>query len=177
MKSCLESYESSDQSRDSQIAAGAGDFKIKWRLIGQNSDEPTTIVGHEAPILSIALDPHADLIASSSCDGTFRVFRLADQTEVHKEKLWEKSSDVKYAKCPGTVLIEPENGELFAVLCSDSIRDRFQNSKYQTCPPTLSHKVGCVLPKVVVSILSHAEVGRNDHPEGAPHFSRRYRHV
>ena len=48
MKSCLESYESSDQSRDSQIAAGAGDFKIKWKLIGQNSDEPTTIVGHEA---------------------------------------------------------------------------------------------------------------------------------
>ena len=123
--SCLESYESSDQSRDSQIAAGAGDFKIKWKLIGQNSEEPVTIVGHEAPILSIALDPHADLIASSSCDGTFRVFRLADQSEVHKEKLWEKSSDVKYAKCPGTVLIEPENGELFAVLCSDSIRDRF----------------------------------------------------
>ena len=55
------------------------------------------------------------------------MFRLADQSEVHKEKLWEKSSDVKYAKCPGTVLIEPENGELFAVLCTDSIRNRFQN--------------------------------------------------
>ena len=64
------------------------------------------------------------------------MFRLADQTEIHKEKILEKSSDVKYAKCPGTVLIEPENGDLFAVLCSDSIRDRFQNSKY----PTLGRK-------------------------------------
>ena len=105
----------------------------------------------EAPILSIALDPHADLIASSSCDGTFRVFRLADQSEVHKEKLWEKSSDVKYAKCPGTVLIEPENGELFAVLCSDSIRDRFQNSKHHT-------KVGCSINLKLVSELYHVTI-------------------
>ena len=159
MKSCLESYESSDQSRDSQIAAGAGDFKIKWRLIGQNSDEPTTIVGHEAPILSIALDPHADLIASSSCDGTFRVFRLADQTEIHKEKILEKSSDVKYAKCPGTVLIEPENGDLLAVLCSDSIRDRFQNSKYPTHSGAMSHAAYEICIWIFESFPTHIEKG------------------
>jgi len=31
-------------------------------------------------------------------------------------------------------------------------------------------KVGCVFPMVVVSILLHAELGRNDHREGALHF-------
>ena len=33
-------------------------------------------------------------------------------------------------------------------------------------------KVGCVLPKVVVSILPHAEFGPSDHQEDAPHFIR-----
>ena len=32
-------------------------------------------------------------------------------------------------------------------------------------------KVGCVFLMVVVSMLPHAEIGRNDHPEGAPHFT------
>ena len=31
-------------------------------------------------------------------------------------------------------------------------------------------KVGCVFPMVLVSILPHAEFGRNDHRENAPHF-------
>ena len=33
------------------------------------------------------------------------------------------------------------------------------------------YKVGCVFPMVVVSMLFHAEIGRIDHREGAPHFS------
>ena len=32
------------------------------------------------------------------------------------------------------------------------------------------HKVGCVLPIVVVYILPLVEFGRNDHREDAPHF-------
>ena len=31
-------------------------------------------------------------------------------------------------------------------------------------------KVGCVFPMVVVPTLPHAEFGRNDHLEFAPHF-------
>ena len=33
------------------------------------------------------------------------------------------------------------------------------------------HKVGCILAMVVVFRLPHAEFGRNDHWEGAPHFT------
>ena len=39
----------------------------------------------------------------------------------------------------------------------------FDCSKKQT-------KVGCVFPMVVGPILPHAEFGRNDHQEDAPHF-------
>ena len=34
-----------------------------------------------------------------------------------------------------------------------------------------SSKVECVIPMVVVSILSHVEFGRNDHRKDAPHFT------
>ena len=35
---------------------------------------------------------------------------------------------------------------------------------------SLKYKVGCVFLVVVVSMLLHAEIGRNDHRECAPHF-------
>ena len=42
-------------------------------------------------------------------------------------------------------------------------------------PPKISNgplcKVGCVFLVVVVSMLLHAEIGRNDHRECAPHFN------
>ena len=56
--------------RDDQIAAGAGDFKIKWKNMLDQRE--MTLTGHEAPILSIALDPLGEILVSSSCDGTFR---------------------------------------------------------------------------------------------------------
>ena len=38
------------------------------------------------------------------------------------------------------------------------------------CGKIQSDKVGCVFPKVVVSILPNVEFGPNDHLEDAPHF-------
>ena len=35
-------------------------------------------------------------------------------------------------------------------------------------------KVGCAFPMVVVSLLSHVEIGRNDDWEYAPHFRKSY---
>ena len=36
---------------------------------------------------------------------------------------------------------------------------------------TVLYTVACVFPMVVISILSHAEFGRNDHWEDVPHFN------
>jgi len=87
--SALESFEAAD--RDAQIAAGSGDFKIKWKNLTQSQGQPqsdqsdvVTLEGHEAPILSIGIDPNARLLISSSCDGTFRVWNIQDQTQLYK---------------------------------------------------------------------------------------------
>ena len=34
------------------------------------------------------------------------------------------------------------------------------------------YKVGCVFHMVIVSMRLHAEIGRNNHREGAPHFRK-----
>ena len=53
-----------------------------------------------------------------------------------------------------------------------SVSDQIQSSRYQesTMPSPRIYKVGRVYPMVVVSILSHAEFGGNDHREDASHF-------
>ena len=39
-----------------------------------------------------------------------------------------------------------------------------------TFPPQKHTKVGCVFPMVIVSMLSNAEFGPNDHWDDVPHF-------
>nr|KAG5689770.1 hypothetical protein BaRGS_031171 [Batillaria attramentaria] len=52
---------------------------------------------HKAPVLSIALDPKEQFTASSSCDGTVRVWRLDDQSEVKVFSVLSKCSDIRHA--------------------------------------------------------------------------------
>ena len=97
--SCLESFESVD--RDAQVAAGSGDFKIKWKNLNvHEEDEYVLLEGHEAPILSIGIDPNARILISSSCDGHFIVWNLVDQTELYKgnhfiNKIASKISNIR----------------------------------------------------------------------------------
>ena len=51
----------------------------------------------------------------------------------------------------------------------DSLKNRFQKSRFPE-ESTVS-KVWCVFSMVVVFMLPHAEIGRNDHREGAPRFN------
>ena len=37
-------------------------------------------------------------------------------------------------------------------------------------PTSIYYKVGCFFPMVIVSILSHVELGRDEHRKDAPHF-------
>ncbi|RXG72514.1 WD repeat and HMG-box DNA-binding protein 1 [Armadillidium vulgare] len=49
--------------------------------------------GHQAPVLSVAIDPKRDYLASSSCDGTVRIWNYRTQTMVRSFDLLPKSSD------------------------------------------------------------------------------------
>ena len=42
---------------------------------------------------------------------------------------------------------------------------------FYSCSINYTIEVGCVVPMIVVSKLLHAEFGRNDHQEYAPHFT------
>ena len=101
-------------SLESQAIAGAGDFKIKHK--NTETDKETILEGHEAPILSVALDPRRELAASSSCDGFFKIWDLCSSQSIFEQKLFTRCSDIEHAKCPATVEFQPDSGELIAVL-------------------------------------------------------------
>ena len=73
-------------------------------------------------------------------ENRFRVWDLSNGTELHNGRHWSRSSDITYAKCPSTVLVEPQDGALFALLCEEKIiilnRDGF----------TIFHEIECPGP-------------------------------
>lgn len=97
-----------------QAVAGAADFKIKWK----NTENETEVIleGHAAPILDVALDPRGELVASSSCDGDFRLWNIETKEFVFQKQLFTRCSDIEHAKCPATVEFQPKSGDLIAIL-------------------------------------------------------------
>ena len=59
-------------------------FQIKYKNLSHEATDEVVLLGHEAPILSVGLDPLAEILISSSCDGTFRVWKLSTQEELHQ---------------------------------------------------------------------------------------------
>ena len=80
--------------QDDQVAAGAGDFKIKWRNLVDGRE--LTLTGHEAPIIDIGLDPLGEVLVSSSCDGTFRVWNLNSGDEIHNGRHWPRCAQPEH---------------------------------------------------------------------------------
>lgn len=103
-----------------QCAAGSGDFKVKWRELYSGRD--CAFQGHEAPVLSVSLDPREKIVASSSCDGTLRIWDLDDKSESFKTKIWLRCSDIDHAKSPAVIEIQPKSGDLIALLTQDGIK-------------------------------------------------------
>ncbi|KAK2174448.1 hypothetical protein NP493_801g02049 [Ridgeia piscesae] len=64
----------------SRLIAGASDFTVK--IVDVESSEQCTFQGHTAPILSVALHPRETYLASSSCDGTIRIWNVSTQEVV-----------------------------------------------------------------------------------------------
>lgn len=90
------------------------DFTIK--IVDQSSQDDSKreviIRGHEAPILSADIDPLENYVASSSCDGTARIWRLSDKSEVKKLFILPKYSDVQLAPSRCKLKFEPIRGEV-----------------------------------------------------------------
>ncbi|KAK0058514.1 WD repeat and HMG-box DNA-binding protein 1 isoform X4 [Biomphalaria pfeifferi] len=81
----------------SMLVAGADDFKIK--VISMEENECICLYSeHQAPILSVSIDPTKEFIASSSCDGTVKVWHVIDGTTEKTLNLLSKCSDPGQAK-------------------------------------------------------------------------------
>ncbi|XP_053331539.1 WD repeat and HMG-box DNA-binding protein 1 [Spea bombifrons] len=96
------------------IAAGSGDFLVKVVNV-QDSSQQTTMRGHDAPILSVSFDPKNVYLASSSCDGTVRIWNITQQSCESNLALLQKCNDVVNAKSICRLEWQPKSGKLLAV--------------------------------------------------------------
>ncbi|XP_042629643.1 WD repeat and HMG-box DNA-binding protein 1-like [Cyprinus carpio] len=101
-------------SSGSRVAAGSSDFIVKIVEVVDSSQQKT-LRGHDAPILSVALDPSDEFLASSSCDGSVAVWSIESQTQVAQWQILQKSSDVSNAKSLCRLAWQPRSGKLLAV--------------------------------------------------------------
>ena len=68
--------------------------------------------GHNGPVLSVEFDPLDTFAATSSCDGSVRIWRLSDASEVKSLRILAKFSDVECAISRCRLKWEPNNGEV-----------------------------------------------------------------
>ncbi|KFV74787.1 WD repeat and HMG-box DNA-binding protein 1 [Dryobates pubescens] len=97
-----------------KIAAGSSDFMIKVVEVSDSSKQKT-FRGHDAPVLSLSFDPQDVYLASSSCDGSVRVWKIADQTCTTSWPLLQKCNDVINAKSICRLGWQPGSGKLLAI--------------------------------------------------------------
>jgi chromosome transmission fidelity protein 4 len=86
--------------------------------------------GHEAPVLSVALDPKHKYIASSSCDSSVKIWNSENQNCVHFwDNCYPKSNDFENSQTLARISWEPINGQLIAIPKSDQI-DVYQRESW-----------------------------------------------
>ncbi|XP_022092960.1 WD repeat and HMG-box DNA-binding protein 1-like [Acanthaster planci] len=96
-----------------KLLAGASDFSMK--CIDIEGTNQKSFHGHNAPVLSVAIDPKNEYIASSSCDGTLKIWNIADQSWEKSVSLIPKCSDVSLSKTLCRLSWKPQSGEFLAV--------------------------------------------------------------
>ncbi|XP_042655129.1 LOW QUALITY PROTEIN: WD repeat and HMG-box DNA-binding protein 1 [Tyto alba] len=97
-----------------KIAAGSSDFMVKVVEVTDSSKQKT-FRGHDAPVLSLSFDPKDVYLASASCDGSVRVWKIADQICMTSWPLLQKCNDVINAKSICRLGWQPGSGKLLAI--------------------------------------------------------------
>jgi len=75
------------------VVAGLADFSVK--VINTSSFATVSLEGHSAPILSTDINRKGDVVASSSCDGSVRLWAVSNKSQILcLENVHSKSNDV-----------------------------------------------------------------------------------
>ncbi|XP_006064929.1 WD repeat and HMG-box DNA-binding protein 1 isoform X1 [Bubalus bubalis] len=104
-----------------KIAAGSSDFLVKIVDV-MDCSQQKTFRGHDAPVLSLSFDPKDIFLASSSCDGSVKVWQISDQTCPISWPLLQKCNDVVNAKSICRLAWQPKSGKLLAVPVEKSVK-------------------------------------------------------
>ncbi|KAJ7390585.1 WD repeat and HMG-box DNA binding-domain containing protein 1 [Desmophyllum pertusum] len=107
---------------------GASDFNIKVVAVADGSQK--VLKGHEAPVLSVTMDPKDQYIASSSCDGTVKIWKLEDQTCVTTLTILPKVNDARISKTLCRLAWQPGNGKLFQWIKLSSFTNRIPGEMF-----------------------------------------------
>lgn len=95
------------------IVSGGCDMRIQVTDI--NTSDNIELIGHEAPILGLSLDPKEEFVASSSADGSIRVWNIKEKCVVN---IWTnvipKCNSFFTAKIYGVPSFHPKNGSYLA---------------------------------------------------------------
>ncbi|XP_070571111.1 WD repeat and HMG-box DNA-binding protein 1-like isoform X2 [Ptychodera flava] len=102
------------------LLAGSDDFHVK--LVKVDGSTQKIFLGHDAPILSVALDPENVFIASSSCDGSIKVWKIEDQTCVQTWNILARCSDLSISKTLCRLSFQPGKGKFLAVPVDKAIQ-------------------------------------------------------
>ncbi|XP_072031398.1 WD repeat and HMG-box DNA-binding protein 1-like [Amphiura filiformis] len=130
-----------------KMAAGSSDFTINVVDI-EDTNNVSKFKGHTAPILSVALDPQLEYLASAGCDGALKVWELAESDVWLKSiSVIPKCSDVSLSKTLCRIAWQPKTGKLLAVPLEKEVqvfeRDNFDVT-FTLTPPEEVSGVGSV---------------------------------
>jgi len=98
------------------VVAGLADFSVK--VIKTSDFSTVSLTGHEAPVLSVTMDKEGSIVASSSCDGSVKVWSVESKSALKSlPNMLTKSNDVpntkstcslKFSKCGRWLAIPTE---------------------------------------------------------------------
>ena len=99
--------------------------------------------------------------------------KLFERLSLITEDQLNKRNEKKYNNMVDNIsqIITKEDFQL--VIENEELKPKGKTHSFAKSP----NKVGCIFPMVVISIVRHAELGRNDHREDAPHFTFQTFHV
>ncbi|XP_063971990.1 WD repeat and HMG-box DNA-binding protein 1 [Diachasmimorpha longicaudata] len=172
--SCLATNQSSNL-----LVSGGCDMRIQ--ITNLDTSTTTELHGHEAPILDVTLDPKEEFVASSSGDGTLRIWSIQEKKAIHTLNVVPKCNSFFTAKVHSSPSFDPKDGKYLAYpqgsevvviergtwkelfrLSSPNLKQDINICKFSECGTRLA--ASSVTGEIVVwDVVSHKEIGSVEH--------------
>ncbi|CAK8678263.1 unnamed protein product [Clavelina lepadiformis] len=101
------------------VAAGSSDFDIK--IVNVESKKQKCYLGHQAPILCVAVDPMDEFLASTSCDGNLKIWEIESEQCIKTIAVLTPSNDIENSESQTRICWRPATGEDVAVPTSTGV--------------------------------------------------------